>query len=153
MHLEGESRKTRMVINSIFVCHFIENLCTVVLGVEKNLMRSLSAYYFIFFFFGDKNKIAFKSSLDLYFHLLIEFIWFDYYSEFKKRYTLRMLVIYLETLGKNVPRRDWEGISRKLWSLVKLYQRNCIWNLDQNLIITLLIWLFALCYSKSYIPF
>ena len=72
MHLEGESRKTRMVINSIFVYQFIKNLCTVVLGVEKNLMRSLSAYYY--FFFGDKNKIAFKSSLDLYFHLLIEFI-------------------------------------------------------------------------------
>ena len=33
--------------------------------VEENFMQTLSA--FLFFFFGDK-KIAFKSSLDLYFH-------------------------------------------------------------------------------------
>ena len=35
--------------------------------------------------------------------------------------------------------RDWEGVSRNLLSLVELYQRIWIWNLDQNLIMALLI--------------
>ena len=45
-------------------------LYKLVLKVEKNLMQSLSP---LLLFFGDK-KIAFKSSLDLYFHpFIIEF--------------------------------------------------------------------------------
>ena len=93
----GRSR-TRVVINSMFIYHFIdpdlrvetvfekdeakENggvdceialvhkyLYTLVLKVEENLMQSLSALLF----FGDK-KIAFKSSLDVNFHpFIIEF--------------------------------------------------------------------------------
>ena len=31
------------------------------------------------------------------------------------------------------PGREWEGVCRKLLSLVKLYQRFWIWNIDQNL--------------------
>ena len=91
--------RTRVVINSMFIYHFIdpdlrvetifekdeakENggvdceialvhkyLYKLVLKVEKNLMQSLSP---LLLFFGDK-KIAFKSSLDLYFHpFIIEF--------------------------------------------------------------------------------
>ena len=92
--------RTRVVINSMFIYHFInpdlrvetifekdeakENggvdceialvhkyLYKLVLKVEENLMQSLST---LLLFFGDK-KIAFKSSLDLYFHpFIIEFI-------------------------------------------------------------------------------
>ena len=91
--------RTRVVINSIFIYHFIdpdlrvetifekdeakENggvdceialvhkyLYKLVLKVEENLMQSLSP---LLLFFGDK-KIAFKSPLDLYFHsFIIEF--------------------------------------------------------------------------------
>ena len=91
--------RTRVVINSMFIYHFIdpdlrvetifekdestENggvdceialvhkyLHTRVLKVEENLMQSLSALLLVF---GDK-KIGFKSSLDLYFHpFIIEF--------------------------------------------------------------------------------
>ena len=91
--------RTRVVINSMFIYHFIdpdlrvetifekdeakENggvdceialvhkyLYKLVLKVEENLMQSLSP---LLLFFGDK-KIAFKSSVDLYFHpFIIEF--------------------------------------------------------------------------------
>ena len=91
--------RTRVVINSMSIYHFIdpnlrvetifekdeakENggvdckialvhkyLYTLVLKVEENLMQSLSA---LLLFFGDK-KIAFKSSLDQYLHpFIIEF--------------------------------------------------------------------------------
>ena len=91
--------RTRVVINSIFIYHFIdpdlrvetifekdevkENggvdceialvhkyLYKLVLKVEENLMQSLSP---LLLFFDDK-KIAFKSSVDLYFHpFIIEF--------------------------------------------------------------------------------
>ena len=91
--------RTRVVINSMFIYHFIdpdlrvetifekdeakENggvdceialvhkyLYTLVLKVKENLMQSLSA---LLLFFGDK-KIAFKSSLDQYLHpFIIEF--------------------------------------------------------------------------------
>ena len=48
---------------------------------------------------------------------------------------------------------SWErlrAVSRNLLSLVKLYQKIWIWNLDQNLIMALLVvTVFALCYSKS----
>ena len=91
--------RTRVVINSMFIYHFInpdlrvetifekdeakENggvdceialvhkyLYKLVLKVEENLMQSLSP---LLLFFDDK-KIAFKSSVDLYFHpFIIEF--------------------------------------------------------------------------------
>ena len=53
-----------------------------------------------------------------------------------------MLLICLDVLGKEFfyfPERDSEGICRKLLSLVKLYQRFWIWNIDQNLNMALLI--------------
>ena len=91
--------RTKVVINSMFIYHFIdpdlrvetifekdeakENggvdceialvhkyLYKLVLKVEENLMQSLSP---LLLFFDDK-KIAFKSSVDLYFHpFIIEF--------------------------------------------------------------------------------
>ena len=73
--------------------------------------------------------------------LLISFDLPSYSSESRKRYMLRLLLMCLEALGKKFSsfrRRDWEGVSRKLLSLVKMYQR--IWiNLSQNLIMVLLI--------------
>ena len=47
------------------------NLSTLVLKVEENLMQSLSALLLLF---GEKKKIGFKNSLDLYLHpFIIEF--------------------------------------------------------------------------------
>ena len=66
----------------------------------------------------------------------------SYSSESRKRYTLSLLLMCLEVLGKwfsCFPWIDWEEFSRKLLSLVKLYQRIWTWNCDQNLIIALLI--------------
>ena len=63
-------------------------------------------------------------------------------SESSKRYTLSLLLMCLEVLGEwfsCFPWIDWEEFSRKLLSLVKLYQRIWTWNCDQNLIIALLI--------------
>ena len=66
----------------------------------------------------------------------------SYSSESRKRYTLSLLLMCLEVLGEwfsCFPWIDWEEFSRKLLSLVKLYQRIWTWNCDQNLIIALLI--------------
>ena len=66
----------------------------------------------------------------------------SYSSESSKRYTLSLLLMCLEVLGEwfsCFPWIDWEEFSRKLLSLVKLYQRIWTWNCDQNLIIALLI--------------
>ena len=55
--------------------------------------------------------------------------------------------------------RDWEKVCRDLLSLVNLYQRIRILNLDQILIMALLMALlkfshgFALCYSTRFIRF
>ena len=53
-----------------------------------------------------------------------------------------MLLMCLEVLGEGFfrfPGRDREEVCRKLLYLVKLYQRFCILNTDQNLNMTLLI--------------
>ena len=53
-----------------------------------------------------------------------------------------MLLMCLEVLREGFfcfPRRDWEGICRKLLSLVKLYQRFWIENIGQSLNMALLI--------------
>ena len=92
--------------------------------LTKNLCRACLLSYC---FWVSK---AFKSSLDLYFHL-----------ESQRRYTLRLLLC-LEAMEKGFscfPGRDWEGFNRNLLSLVKLYQRIWIWNLNQHLIMALLI--------------
>ena len=63
-------------------------------------------------------------------------------SETRKRYTLRLLLICLETLGETFPYfswRDCKGVNRKLLSLAKLYPWIWIRNLYQNLIMALLI--------------
>ena len=47
-------------------------------------------------------------------------------SELRKKYTLRLLLTCLEVLEERFfcfPGIDWEGVSRNLFSLVKLYQR------------------------------
>ena len=76
------------------------------------------------------------------FSLLNSFDLPSYSSESRKRYTLSLLLMCLEVLGEwfsCFPWIDWEEFSRKLLSLVKLYQRIWTWNCDQNLIIALLI--------------
>ena len=53
-----------------------------------------------------------------------------------------MLLMCLEVLREgffSFPVRDWEGVCRKLLSLVKLYQRFWKLNMDQNLNMALLI--------------
>ena len=59
-----------------------------------------------------------------------------YNSQSRKRYTLRLLLMCLEELmeGFSCCRgRDGERVCWKLLSLLKLYQRFWIWNVDQNL--------------------
>ena len=99
-------------------------ICALVLGLTKISWRACLLFHC---FFVDKN-IAFKSSFDRYFHsLIIKFFWFAwlqfYSSESTKRCTLKLFLMSLETLRKGFLRQVWEGISRKLWFLVKLYQR------------------------------
>ena len=63
-------------------------------------------------------------------------------SEMRKRYTLRLLLICLETLGEKFPYfswRDCERGNRKLLSLAKLYRWIWIRYLYQYLIMALLI--------------
>ena len=96
------------------------------------------------YFFGDK-KIAFKSSFNPYFHLfIIEFFWFAYlqFRIEEKVHIKILLLMCLEALGEGLScfhGRDWEGVCRKILSVVKLYQRFWIWNVDQNLKMALLI--------------
>ena len=86
-------------------------------------------------FFRNKKKLS-KALLTCTFiipWLLNSFHLPSYSSELSKRSTLRLLLMCLEALREEFSWWDWEGISRKLWSLVKLYQRIWIRNLDQNL--------------------
>ena len=86
------------------------------------------------FFVWLQNK-SFKSSLDLYFHSsIIEF------GIKQKIHTKVLLFMYLEALEDKFswfPGRDWEGVNRNISSLVNLYLRIRIWNLDQNFIMAL----------------
>ena len=54
----------------------------------------------------------------------------------KKIHTKAVIDVSRGTGGRNFLffRRNWEGVCRNLLSLVKLYQRIWIWNLDQNLV-------------------
>ena len=112
------------------------HICILVLEVEKNLMQSLSSFLLLF---GDK-KIAFKSPFELYFHsVIIEIFWFAK-LQFKIEEKIHMMCLeVLEERFSCFPGRNWEGVCRKLLFLVKLYQWFCIWNIDQNLNMALLI--------------
>ena len=64
-----------------------------------------------------------------------------------------MLLLCLEVLGERLscfPGRSWEGVCRKLLSLVKPYHGFWIWNIDQNLNIALLIMAVSTVLSKSF---
>ena len=141
----SKSWRTRVVIDSLFVYHFIDpdlrvktffqkrwscrkwrrwfqnrgcrHLCTLVLKVEENIMQSLSAP--LFCLTGDR-KYLLKALLTC------TFIPSLLNSKWRKNYTLRLLLTYLEALEEEFscfPRRDWEGDRSNLFSLVRLYQR------------------------------
>ena len=64
-----------------------------------------------------------------------------------------MLLMCLEVLGERLscfPGRSWEGVCRKLLSLVKPHHGFWIWNIDQNLNIALLIMAVSTVLSKSF---
>ena len=96
-------------------------------------MQSLSAFLLLFWW----QKKSFKSPFDLHFHpFIIEFFWFAK-LQFKIKEKIQtkavMLLMCLEVLVEGF---FWERLVRvckKLLSLVKLYQRFWIWNIDQNL--------------------
>ena len=72
------------------------------------------------------TKIAFKSSLDLYLHLPL------FSSESRKKIHTKAVVDVSRGAGGRFScfhGRDWEGVSRNLLSVVKLFQRICICNL------------------------
>ena len=159
-------RSSRVVIDSIFVYHFVDpdlrveiffergdsrkwkrwfwnrgyrHLWTLVLEVEGNFMQGL-----FFTTFWVTKKIALKALLTCTFirSLLNSFDLPSYSSESRKRYTLRLLLMCPEVLEEGFscfPGRDWEGVCRKLLFLVRLYQRFWIWNTDKNLNMALLI--------------
>ena len=92
----------------------IRDIGILVLKVEENFIQSLCA---LLLFFGD---YLFKTLLTCTFiPLLLS-------SGSRKKYTLRLFLTCLEAPEEEFscfPERDWEGVSRDLLSLVKLYQR------------------------------
>ena len=82
--------------------------------VEENFMQRLSAF-FLSFFLSDKK--VFQSSLDLYFHPSI--------TEFRIEEKIHTKAVVDMSSGAEgrVFLFSWEGVSRSLLSLVKLYQR------------------------------
>ena len=80
------------------------------------------------------QKVAFKSSLELYFHpSIIEF------RIEEKIHTKAVVDVSRGTEGRIFLGEIREGVSRNLLSPVTLYQRILKWNLDQNSIMALLI--------------
>ena len=109
-----------MVINSMLVHHFLDSDLRIDTShandkkIHANF-KKMSAFLGVFF--GNK-KIAFKSSLDLYFHPSI--------SEFKMEEKMRTKVLVdvsRGTGGRIFLGEIREGVSRNLLSPVKLYQR------------------------------
>ena len=73
----------------------------------------------------DKNLGCMSKALLTFAVIPSLFNYFDlpsYSSELRKRYTLKLLLVCLETLDEGFSWGDWESVSRKLLSLVKLYQ-------------------------------
>ena len=108
------------------------HLCTLVFVVKKFHVE----YFCFFIVFGDKKQLL-KALLTCIFipRLLNLFDLLSYSSESRKKYTLKLLLMFLEGLGECFP--GVLGCWKKLWSLVKLFQRIWIQNLDQNLILSL----------------
>ena len=98
------------------------------------LRKSLLCYYCFFLFFFWWQKIAFKTSVDLYFHpSIIEF-----------RMEEKIHIKAVADVSRDDGRRIFLGkireeVSGNLLSRVKLCQRIWKWNLNQNLIMALLI--------------
>ena len=112
------------------------NYCTLVPGVEKKNSRRACLLFLLFFWWP--KRIGFKNSLDLRFHPLI-FGFFDllsYVSELRKRYTLRLLLIYHEVEEQGevlvvvLPGGKWltwgKGFPGKSGSMRKLYIDICL---------------------------
>ena len=138
-----------VVINSMFTYHFVdpdlrveiffktmgaaENECVDFeiedIGTSTHLYWKLKkiscrACLLFHYFLGDTKKLL---KIGTFIPLLLKFFFClpSYSSRSSKRYPLRLLLC-LETLGKEFPRfsgRDWEGVCRKLLSVVKLYHR------------------------------
>ena len=108
-----------------WVRHFMEMSEKIFMQI---LRKCLLSYFFLV------TKIAFKSSLDLYFHpSIIEF-------RMGEKIHNKVVVDVSRSAGGRV--FLWEireGVRRNLLSQVKLYQSIWKWNLDQNLIMDLLI--------------
>ena len=82
--------------------------------MKKNSCRACRPFLL---FFGDKNKIAFKSSLDLYFQpLIIEFFWFAtlQFRIEEKIHTQAVANVSRGAGGRVFPCGDGKGVSRKL---------------------------------------
>ena len=151
--------RTRLVINSTFVYHFVDpdlRIETLFKKDETTENRGVD------FEIGDigtsahlywrSKKISCRACLFSYCFLVPKkyllkalltctFIPPLLSSESRKKYTLRLLLTCLEAQEEGFfcfPGRGWERDSN-LFSLVKLYEMNWIWTLDQNLVMTLLI--------------
>ena len=97
-------------MGTLFCHRGYRHLCTLVLEVERNVMQSLSAFLLIF---GDKKPLDFYPTI-------IEF-------RIEEKIHTKAVVDVSRGAGGKVFLfffgRDWEGVSRNLSSLVKLYQR------------------------------
>ena len=108
------------MIDSMFVYHFVDSDLRVDAfhANEKKFMQfQENVYFLIVVFLFDTKKIAFKSSLDLYFHPSI--------SEFRmeeKIHTKALVNVSRSTGGRIFQGEIREGVSRNLLSPVKRYQ-------------------------------
>ena len=84
-------------------------------------MKTLAAFYCFLV-----TKIAFKNSLEFYFHpFIIKFFCFAKLQlRFEEKIHTKAVVDVSRVVGKELscfPERDWKGIRRKLLPLVKLH--------------------------------
>ena len=124
-----------MVFDSMFVYHFVDfhlRVETFHANVQKKFnvnFKKMSTFLLFFFWW---QKIAFKSSLDLYLHpSIIEF------RVEEKIHTKAVVDVSRGDGGRIFLGEIREGVSRNLLPPIKLYQRIWKWNLDQNLIMAL----------------
>ena len=117
----------------MFVYHFVDSDLNVETFHPNVWFYFLVFFVFVFFFLVTK-KIAFKSSLDLYFHPSI----FEFRME-EKIHIKAVVDVSRGAGGRIVLGEIREGVIRNLLSPVKLCQRIWKWNLYQNIIMALII--------------